>query len=682
MPLPSLLAVGLGLTLASGAWNTPAVGAPAAGWSSLGRMSAPTWDGKVLRFQGDQGVLAITPLADDVIRVRFAPAGAFGRDHSYAVVQRDLGAVVPKVDIGAGASTLETASLKVTAQHEPFRLAFADRAGESLDADDPERGIAVAGPSFRVAKRLRDDEHVYGLGEKNGRLDKRGWSLGGYNYVMWNTDTYSYDSSTDPLYVSVPFYIVLRQGKAHGLFLDNTWRSTFDIGRERQDLLTFGAEGGELDYYFINGPHPKQVIERYTALTGRMPMPPRWALGYHQSRYSYYPESRVRLLANAFREKAIPADVIWLDIDFQDNYKPFTWDRGRFPDPKRLISDLAAQGFHVVCAADGHPKREPGYAPYDSGLAGNHFLKHPDGSLYEGPVWPLRADETPGPSVFPDFSRPATRDWWGSLHKGFVEDGIAGIWNDMDEPSVFDTPSGTMPLDIVFDNEGEPATARQLHNVYGQLMSRATFDGLTRLRPNQRPFVLTRLSFAGGQRYAAVWIGDNTADWLSLRQSIPTLLGLGLSGFAFVGSDIGGFAEAAPAELYTRWLQTGVFYPFMRSHSELGVPEKEPWTFGYQFEPVNRRAIELRYRLLPHICNVVQQASETGVPPCGRCSSSFPRMTRPRRSRISSSLARTCSWPRSSGKARRRDRSICPRAIGMTTARAAVTRAERKSNSR
>jgi alpha-glucosidase len=195
-----------------------------------------------------------------------------------------------------------------------------------------------------------------------------------------------------------------------------------------------------------------------------------------------------------------------------------------------------------------------------------------------------------------------------------VDIGVAGIWNDMDEPSVFVPPTGTFPLDVVHDNDGQPTDHREIHNVYGQLMSRATFEGLSRLRPNDRAFVLTRASFAGGQRYAAVWPGDNTADWTSLRQSISTLLGMGLSGFPFVGCDISGFVRPASAELYTRWLQTGVFYPFMRSHTDLGTPDKEPWSFGYQFEPINRRTIELRYQLLPYIYNVMQQASETGLP--------------------------------------------------------------------
>ena len=605
---------GLRLHAADTPLASPQSEAATVGWWSLGNMPAPVWDGKVLLFQGSQGTLAITPLSDEVIRVRFTLAKSFGRDHSYAVVNHNLGTPAVTIEHGSNITTLVTAALRVAVQQAPLRISFANAAGEILDADDPQRGIAFAGPSFRVAKQLRDDEHVYGFGEKNGVLDKRGWKLGGYNYVMWNSDTFGHDSSTDPLYVSVPFCMIVRHGHAHGLFLDDTWRSTFDVGRERQDLLTFGAEGGDLDYYFINGPSPKEVLENYTALTGRTPLPPLWVLGFNQCRYSYYPESKVRWIADTFREKKIPADTIWLDIHYQDNYKPFTWNSERFPDPKKMISDLRDQGFHLVTILDAHPKVEKGYAPYDGGIAGNYFVKNPNGSVYEAPVWPSQADKNPAPSVFPDFSNPAARQWWGSLYKSFVELGVAGIWNDMDEPAVFKTASGTMPLDLVFDNEGQPASQRELHNVYGQLLSRSTFEGLSSLRPNERPFVLTRASFAGGQRYAAVWPGDNTSEWSSLRQSLSTLLGLGLSGFTFAGCDIGGFSGSPSGELYTRWLQSGVFYPFMRSHSTLGSPDKEPWSFGYPNEIVNRHAIELRYELLPYIYNAMQQASQTGVP--------------------------------------------------------------------
>lgn len=586
-----------------------------AGWQIVGDLGTPSWDGITLLYHGKQGSLAITPLSEDVVRVHFTTAQDFGRDHSYAVINRELGTPQATVQTGEAISTLQTASLKVTVQQSPLRITFADRDGNILDTDDAQYGTSISGDgSFQVTKELPDDAHVYGLGEKSGVLDKRGWKLGGYDYAMWNSDTFAYDAGTDPMYVSVPFYMVLRKGGAHGIFLDNTWRSFFDIGHQQEGLLTFGAAGGDLNYYFINGPDPKKVVERYTALTGHMPLPPLWSLGYNQCRYSYYPEARVRRLANTFRAEKVPGDVIWLDIHYQDNFKPFTWNHERFPDPQKMLSDLRAQGFHVVTIVDPHPKVEKGYAPYDEGIAGNYFVKNPDGSNYEGPVWPSNADKNPGPSVFPDFSNPAAREWWGTLYKNFLDMGVAGIWNDMDEPAVFNTPTGTMPLDTVFDNEGQPTTQREIHNVYGQLMSRATFEGLAKLRPEERPFVLTRASFAGGQRYAAVWPGDNTSDWSSLRQSIPMLMGMGLSGFSFVGCDIGGFAGSPDGELYSRWLQVGVFYPFMRSHSTWGSPDKEPWSWGPAFEVINKRSIELRYELLPYLYNTMHQAAESGVP--------------------------------------------------------------------
>jgi alpha-glucosidase len=625
--------VGVGALIIIGLFWHTAVAAPAASPdanisnadSSLSTLSHPVWDGKTLLFHTRQGTLAVTAVSDDVIRVHFTTADSSVRDDSFAVVDRHWTEADPKVTTGPDSTVLETTALKVLIQENPLRISFADASGEVLDKDDAERGMTFNDDGFMVSKRLSEDEHVYGFGEKNGRLDKRGWNLGGYNYVMWNTDTYMHDAATDPMYVSVPFYLALRHGKAHGVFLDNTGRSFFDIGHDHPGLMTFGASGGDMDYYFINGPDPKDVIERYTDLTGRMPLPPLWSLGYNQCRYSYYPESRVRLLANTFREKKIPADVIWLDIDYQDNYKPFTWNRERFPDPKKMLSDLRAEHFRVVCIVDPHPKKEKGYVPYDEGIKKNYFVKNPDGTVYQGPVWPSHAQQSPGPSVFPDFSNPAARQWWGKLYRGLEDDGIAGIWNDMDEPSVFDTPSGTMPLDVVFNNDGHPATGNEMHNVYGQQMSRATFEGLSGLRPNQRPFVLTRASFAGGQRYAALWTGDSTSDWSSLRQSIATLLGLGLSGFPLVGSDIGGFVGSPSGELYTRWLQVGVFYPFMRSHSDSSSPSKEPWVFGDSDEAINKSTIELRYQLLPYIYSVMEQASETGVPALRPLFFEFPR---------------------------------------------------------
>jgi alpha-glucosidase len=587
--------------------------APAvAQWTSLGAMP-PERRGDTLVFRDAKTILSVGAVTPEIVRVRFSPTRDFGRDHSYAVVLRPTD-VRPALQTTSARSTLTTSALRVVVSHAPLRVAFTDPAGHSLDEDDPANGIAYSGRAVRVWKRLQDDEHVYGFGEKNGRLDKRGRNLGGYSYAMWNSDTYAYEADTDPIYVSVPFFIVLRNGIAHGIFFDNTFRSSFDIGHQSQGLLSFGADGGELNYYFIYGPTPKDVIARYTSLTGRMPMPPRWALGYHQCRYSYFPDSKVRFIADNFRERQIPADVIWLDIHYLQDYVPFSWDKERFPDPAGLTAYLRRRGFRTVTILDPHPKKQVGYAPYDSGLAGDHFVKNPDGSIFEAPVWPSRAEHNPGPSVFPDFSRPATRAWWGALYGSLLNVGVAGIWNDMNEPAVFTAPTWTMPLDVRHDNEGAPTDHREIHNVYGMLMSRSTYEGLLALRPNERPFVLTRASFAGGQRYAALWPGDNVSDWTQLRSTIPLLTGMGLSGLPFVGSDIGGFAESPSAELYTRWLQCGVFYPFMRTHTTFGTPDQEPWSYGTVHEQFNRRAIELRYELLPHIYNVMHETSTTGIP--------------------------------------------------------------------
>ena len=583
-------------------------------WTTLGDMPPPMRGGNTVTFTSRQGVAAVTILSPDIVRIRFSPTPPLSSNQSYAVVPPDFGDPGAAIVTASGITTMTTATLRVAIRHRPFRVSVFTAGGESLDEDDPAMGTAFSGTATRVYKRLRQDEQVYGLGEKNGKLNRRGRKLGGYSYTMWNSDTFAYDASTDPLYASFPFLMVLRNGRAHGIFFDNTFRTNFDIGHQFQDRLSFGADGGELDYYFIDGPDPKQVIARYTQLTGRMPLPPLWALGYHQCRYSYYPESRVRFIADNFRERRIPGDVLWLDIHYLDGYNPFTWDHERFPDPPRLIADLRRQGFRLVTIIDPHPKKQPGWPVYDSGLAGNHFVKNPDGSVLEAPVWPSQAEKHPGPSVFPDFSRNATRGWWGGLYKDLLGMGIAGIWNDMNEPALFVEPTGTMPPDARHDNDGRPIDHRAFHNVYGMQMTRATFEGLARLKPDQRPFVLTRATYAGGQRYAALWPGDNVSTWTALQGTIPLLESLGLSGMPFVGSDIGGFAETATAELYTRWLQVGVFYPFMRSHTAFGTDDQEPWSYGVAHEIVNREAIELRYRLLPHIYNVMRQTSETGLP--------------------------------------------------------------------
>ena len=573
-----------------------------ADWHFIGPVVPSQPTGNQITLGSSQALVSITALASDLVRVRMTPGARFGPDYSYAVIKTDWPELRVEFSGSGNARVVRTPELEVRLQFAPFRISFYDRSGHLIAKDADRLGMAWDGARVHCWKWMPSDEQYFGLGEKSGQLEKRG-----HAYVMWNTDAYGWGNSTDPLYESVPFFIGLRGGRAYGLFFDNTWRSSFDMGVEAPDQYSFGAEGGELNYYFFYGPDPKKVIQRYTELVGRMPLPARWAIGYHQSRYSYYPESCVRFIADNFRQRQIPCDALFLDIDYMDGYRVFTWDKSRFPDPPRLLADLRKQGFKVVTIIDPGIKVDPNYRAYAQGVAEGNFVKKPDGQLYIGKVWP-------GDSAFPDFTSEKVRAWWGSLYKGLIDDGVAGFWNDMNEPSIFDVPSKTMDLDAIFDDHGLHSPHAKIHNVYGMLMSEATRAGTLELRPNERPLVITRATYAGGQRYAAVWTGDNSSLWEHLRLSLPELMTMGLSGLTFAGVDIGGFALSPSAELYTRWLEAGVFYPYCRTHTEKGSRNQEPWSFGNRMEEINRRAVELRYRLMPYLYDAFHEAAESGLP--------------------------------------------------------------------
>ncbi|MDE3181670.1 MAG: glycoside hydrolase family 31 protein [Acidobacteriota bacterium] len=571
-------------------------------WRPIGAVTASAPLGNQITFRNAQNIVSVTVLGPGIVRVRMSPHPQFGPDFSWAVVRKTWPRTAVNFSGTGETREIRTSDLAVRIQLSPFSIAFYDPEGRLLSKDADGKGMASDGAHVRCWKWMPPDEHYFGLGEKADSLDKRG-----HSYVMWNTDVFGWGANTDPLYEDVPFFIALRQGKAYGIFFDNTHRSSFDFGTEFRNIYSFGAEGGDLNYYFIAGPGPKDVLERFTGLVGRMPLPPRWALGYQQSRYSYYPEKQVRFIADNFRERHIPCDVIYLDIEYMNGYRVFTWDKTGFPNPSRMLSDLRREGFRVVTIIDPGIKVDPNYWVYQQGLAENDFVRMPDGKIFDGAVWP-------GISAFPDFTDPRVRDWWGGLYRGLVSDGVAGFWNDMNEPSVFDVPSKTMPLDAIFYDHGLKSPHAKVHNVYGMLMSEATRDGLLRLRPDERPFVLTRDTYAGGQRYAAVWTGDNSSTWNHLRISIRELMGMGLSGLAFAGADIGGFAESPSPDLYTRWLEAGVLYPFSRTHTTLGTREQDPWSYGIRREDINRDSIDLRYRLLPYLYNSFYQSSQTGLP--------------------------------------------------------------------
>ena len=563
-----------------------------------------------VQVHGRQAVIQAEALRDDVIRIRIARDGNLPEDASWAVLPAARSAHVDvAADDDGEAVGFHTKLLRLRIDRKTLRLSLTDLNGRVLQEDAPGWPVEFHGQSFRIYKQMPSDEHYFGLGDKIGPLDRRGQS-----FTLWNTDAYNFQESTDPLYKSIPFFLTLREGRVLGVLLDNTWRSSFDFGKEVPNVYSFGAEDGPISYYLLYGSDAKQVLSTYAWLTGPTPLPPLWTLGYQQSRYSYGTESELREVAARLRADHIPADALYLDIDYQVNNRPFTVDPAKFPNFSGMLSDLRKQNFHVIAITDLHIASLPqaGYAPYDTGVAGDHFVKNPDGSIYVARVWP-------GASVFPDFTQKATRKWWGELYKPFVAEGLSGFWNDMNEPSVFDGPGGTMPLDIEhrIDEIGfqkRTASHREIHNVYGMENSRATYEGLLNILPDQRPFVLTRATYAGGQRYAATWTGDDSSTWNHLRLTTPMLLNLGLSGFGLSGADVGGFIGTPSPELLTKWTELGTFQPIDRNHSEKGTGHREPWVHGPEQEAIRRRFIEERYKLLPYLYAAAEEMSRTGVP--------------------------------------------------------------------
>ena len=590
-----LRALALGALLAGGA--APAI---AQGTASMKARQ----DGIELR-QGAL-LLRIDALTDAVVRVRLGKTGALPEDASWAVAapirQR-------RVQVAATADGFRTKQIAVHVDSATLAITVTDLAGAVIVADAAP--VSVDGRAFSLRKAMPTAEHYFGLGDKTGGLDRRGKA-----FVDWNTDAFGFSSADDPIYKSVPFFVAVGgAGGSYGLFLDNTFRTAFDFGHKTDGVLELSGPDGPIDYYVIAGPTTAEVVRRYADLTGRAPLAPRWALGYQQSRYSYMTAAELRGVARRLRADTVPTDVLWLDIGYLDKNTPFTVDKAAFPDLPGLIREVGRDGFKVVTITDLHTaanRPKGSYPPYDSGVAGDHFVKNPDGSTYIAPVWP-------GPSAFPDFTQARTRDWYGALFKDQVAMGVAGAWNDMNEPAVFDTPTKTMPLDTVHridTDDFAPRTAdhREIHNVYGMENTRATFEGLRKLAPDTRPFVMTRASYAGGQRYAVTWTGDNSATWDHLKLSVQQIINLGLSGWAYAAADVSGFAGGPSADLLTRWFQIGAFYPVFRNHSATGTPRVEPWVDGPAHLAIRRRFVEERYRLMPYLYALADQNARVGDP--------------------------------------------------------------------
>ncbi len=536
---------------------------------------------------------------EDIFRLRLC-CEKFARDCSWAIPNAvpDL----PFAPLETSAFSARSSSASLAADSVTREWALFDAKSRPL-LQGSEIGFHESQGVVRIALQERD--RIFGLGETTGLMDKRG-----LRRELWNIDVLGHAPGIHPslrsLYVSIPFAILWRDGRPLGIFWDNPARQTWDMGCARPDELRIECASGEINLYIFAAPTIAKIVEGFTALTGRTPLPPRWALGYHQCRYSYERAERVLEIAANFRQRQIPCDAIYLDIDHMDGYRVFTFG-ATFAKPKDLTAKLAEQGFRTVAIVDPGVKDDPKFGVLRRGVKLKAFVKSPDGADYIGQVWP-------GPSRYPDFLRASVRSWWAREQQALHKVGIAGIWNDMNEPSNFAHPSRTLPEDCLHRTDFGPAPHREVHNVYGSAMASASREGAVRFDPQARPFAITRAGYAGLQRHALVWTGDNSSSWEHLADVIPSLLNLSLSGVPFCGSDIGGFLENATGELLARWTQLAAFTPFFRNHSNTGTRAQEPWAFGQEIESVCRAAIQWRYQLLPYIYSLFERANRDGTP--------------------------------------------------------------------
>tara|TARA_R110002073_G_scaffold57778_4_gene146636 strand:- start:34107 stop:36509 length:2403 start_codon:yes stop_codon:yes gene_type:complete len=555
-------------------------------------------------------VLQLTVVRDSVLRFRYSTTSIFDNDFSYAITKhasRGYNKLEVKEDTKKYIITTEKLICHINKKN--LKISLYDAIDNQLISQDElgfhwEESYEFGGNVVKMSKVSQSGESYYGLGDKPEHLN-----LKGKRFENWVTDSYAFGKETDPIYKAIPFFTGLHHGKSYGIFFDNSFRSYFDFAHERKNVSSFWAQGGEMNYYFIYGPKMNDVVVNYTDLTGKPhQLPPLWALGFHQCKWSYYPESNVKEITAKFRDLKIPCDAIYLDIDYMEGFRCFTWNKEYFPDPKRMVKELMDDGFKTVVIIDPGIKIDLNYDVFKEGLENDYFCKRADGPYMKGKVWP-------GQCYFPDFTNPEVREWWSGLFKELIEDiGVKGVWNDMNEPAVMEVPNKTFPDDVRHNYDGNYCSHRKAHNIYGMQMARATYQGLKKFSYPKRPFVITRSAYSGTQRYTSTWTGDNVATWEHLWIANVQAQRMAMSGFSFAGSDIGGFAEQPNGELFARWIQLGIFHPFCRVHSSGDHGEQEPWTFGDEITDIVRKFIEIRYQLLPYLYTSFWEYLNEGTP--------------------------------------------------------------------
>ncbi len=579
-----------------------------------------------ITIQFERQKMIVTVLTDEIINV-FVPT--WSEEHrSKAIEEEDYDRIAERgysIDVTQGGEdilTVTTAALKVNIGDGGY-VDFYDLKGNALSLEyrgerksrkilnmwDMEllkaegHDISSYTESAKPVEDVRvvgGNEPIYGLGDKSGLLDKRS-----YEYEGWNSDDPSaHTEQFRSLYKSIPFLICKKPAGAYGLFYDNTFHTYHDLAKENPEYMVYSADDGNLDLYFIGGGTIPMVIGNYTLLTGRAPLPQLWTLGYHQCRWGYRCAKDIAEVAEKFRELDIPCESVQYDIDYMDGYRVFTWDEANYGFQGELIGELAKKGFKSVINTDPGTKVEEGYFMYEEGKNKYFFRTADDSADYVNAVWP-------GDANYPDFGRKEVRDWWGEHIAKMMDDKkIMGFWNDMNEPASF---NGPLPLDVIGHDGDRKTTHKELHNVYGHFMSKATYDGYKK-HSGKRPVVITRACYSGTQKYSAIWTGDNQSLWSHLQMMIPQLCTLGMCGYPIAGVDIGGFGGDTTPELLCRWIEAAAFSTFFRNHSANGTIRQEPWQFGEKVTDIYRKYVKLHYRFLPYIYDLLHEEQENGLP--------------------------------------------------------------------
>jgi len=564
------------------------------------------------------GKCKVLVYSSKLIRFIITAQEEFDLDYSYAVLKtiNEWSEISYEIKEDKDKISITTDELLIEIQRAPYHVCIKERnnVGNELCEDNPKGMGAYTsknGSEIRCYKKIRENDHFYGFGEKTGPLDKKG------EYMTMHSRDLPFKGDVDPMYQSHPYFISIANGIAYGIFLDNISKTSFDMGHTDPNVYYFGAATGDLNYYFIYGPSIDEILEIYTELTGRIEMPPKWAIGYHQCKYSYKNEKEIKEITSKFRETNIPCDVIWFDIHYMDGYRCFTFNKERFPDPKRLMQELKTDGFQPVVIVDPGIKIDKDYEIYNELVENKYYAPKKNGEPTIGLVWP-------GYVLFPDFTRDEVRNWWAEKHKFYFDLGIEGIWNDMNEPALSINPVKSFlkrlhSTDMYFHDQGRHTNYEEGRNIYALCEAMATRLAFMKFSPNKRPFILTRSGYSGVQRYSAIWTGDNWTNWYNITLATRMLVNLNLSAQVFVGPDIGGHAGIVKVLIrdkkqFVRWIQSGVFYPFCRVHCSLGFRSQDPFSYGPKVQEISKKYIELRYELFPYWYNLFYKAHKSGTP--------------------------------------------------------------------